>query len=82
MKHYFKVILEETTEICVLFICYVFWHVNMQWIMQKGSGHHKLTSNTFYLGITSKLRGLDWFLLLFSRSSVELHRQFYHIADW
>lgn len=48
MKHYFKVLVEETTEICNLFfseirdffICHVFWHDNMQRSIPKGSGIH------------------------------------------
>lgn len=78
MKHYFKVILEETTEICDLFICHVFGYTNMQ----NGSDHHKLTSNTFDFSITSKLRVLICFLLLFRRSPLQLQRQLYHVPDW
>lgn len=69
MKHYFKVIVEETTEICNLFIseicdlfiCHVFWHDNMQWSIPKGSGHHKTTSNMFYFRIASNLMVPVWF---------------------
>lgn len=61
MNHYFKVIPEAATEICDPFICYVFWHANMQWTIQKGSGHQKPTSNTFYLRTASNLMVLFWF---------------------